>query len=101
MGMKHGVVLSLAFVAWCVCAAAGGAKCKLKLPPNYANARPPSDDGVTTAPTHISVAMVVNDLVKVDDEELSYTIDIAYVSSPKGACTKDVRRERGGALPKF
>ena len=78
MGMKHGVVLSLAFVAWCVCAA-GGAKCKFKLPPNYANARP-SDDGVTTAPTHISVAMVVNDLVKVDDEELSYTIDIAYVS---------------------
>ena len=75
MGMKHGVVLSLAFVAWCVCAAAGGAKCKLKLPPNYVNARP-SDDGIT----QISVAMVVNDLVKVDDEELSYTIDIAYVS---------------------
>ena len=80
MGMKHRVVLSLAFVAWCVCAA-GSAKCKLKLPMNYVNARP-SDDGRTTAPTHISVAMVVNDLVKVDDEELSYTIDIAYVSSP-------------------
>ena len=41
MGMKHGVVLSLAFVAcMCVCAAAGSAKCKFKLPPNYVNARP-------------------------------------------------------------
>ena len=56
--------------------ASDGAKCKFQLPQGYVNTRP-----IDHTPTVISVAMVVSDLVKVDDDELSYTIDIAYVVS--------------------
>ena len=56
-----------------------GDKCKFQLPSNYVNARPTAE--AEGAPTEISVEMLVNDLMKVDDDELSYTIDITCVAS--------------------
>ena len=54
-------------------------KCKFQLPTDYVNKRP-----IKQTPTEISVVMVVNDLVKVDDDELSYTIDITCVRIIQG-----------------
>ena len=71
MDPKYGVLFSLLIQG---CVGEGGAKCKFQLPADYVNARP-----VGQRPTEILVVMVVNDLVKVDDNELSYTIDITCV----------------------
>ena len=54
-----------------------GDKCKFRLPSDYVDARPTAE---AEAPTEISVEMLVNDLMKVDDDELSYTIDITCVA---------------------
>ena len=72
MDPKYGVLFSLLIQG---CVGEGGAKCKFQLPADYVNARPM----IGQRPTEILVVMVVNDLVKVDDNELSYTIDITCV----------------------
>ena len=73
MDPKYGVLFSMLIQG---CVGGGGAKCKFQLPVDYVNARP-----IGQMPTEILVVMVVNDLVKVDDNELSYTIDITCVTA--------------------
>ena len=74
MDPKYGFIFSLLIHG----SMGAGAKCKFQMPNGYANVRP-----IEQTPTEISVVMVVNDLVKVDDDELSYTIDITCVRQLK------------------